>query len=189
MNMVPYNSINLARTFVLSRSGKRERGQKTVLHENSLGCTQITTLLGVLACSYLQYHRVKGQHVQNTTMALLVVLAQGSAQFNSSCVQVLNSTAAGVSPYPADEPSLAFTMEGVTNLKTNNVSSWENRQLVGVGRNGYWRSPTHRPNTKRVYFQSGYCTRNGFVHVRGYSSNTKYRSTKVKPDTIDGHPL
>lgn len=57
------------------------------------------------------------------TIIALLILAQGSAQFNSSCVQVLNITAAGASPYPDDEPSLAFTMQGATNLKTNTVSS------------------------------------------------------------------
>ena len=56
-------------------------------------------------------------------MALLIFLAQASAQFNSSCVQVMDSAAAGASPYPDDEPSLTFTMEGATNLKTNTVSS------------------------------------------------------------------
>eukprot|EP00903_Cladosiphon_okamuranus_P012576 g11773.t1 len=57
-----------------------------------------------------------------TVVALLMVLAHGSAQTNSSCVRVVDGTAAGVSPYPDDEPSLTFTMEGATNLKTNTVN-------------------------------------------------------------------
>eukprot|EP00903_Cladosiphon_okamuranus_P014706 g13628.t1 len=56
-----------------------------------------------------------------TVFALLMVVANGSAQFNSSCVQIVNS-GDGVSPYPDDEPSLAFTIEGATNLKTNTVN-------------------------------------------------------------------
>lgn len=67
-----------------------------------------------------------------TVFALLMVLAHGSAQFNSSCVQIVNSTAAGVSPYFDDEPSLAFTMEGATNLKTNTVSLCQNRHILGA---------------------------------------------------------
>lgn len=65
-------------------------------------------------------------------MALLIFLAQASAQFNSSCVQVMDSAAAGASPYyPDDEPSLTFTMEGATNLKTNTVSSRSSAPLGG----------------------------------------------------------
>ena len=69
------------------------------------------------------------------TIAVLVlmILAHVSAQSISSCVQVVDSTAAGVSPYPDDEPSLTFTMEGATNLKTNTVSFFENHNLGGDG--------------------------------------------------------
>lgn len=60
-----------------------------------------------------------------------MVLAHGSAQTNSSCVQVVGGTAAGVSPYPDDEPSLTFTMEGATNLKTNTVNFLEDCNSSG----------------------------------------------------------
>lgn len=65
-----------------------------------------------------------------TVFTLLMVLAHGSAQFNSSCVQIVDSTAAGVSLYLDDEPSLAFTMEGVTSLKTNTVSLRQKRHIL-----------------------------------------------------------
>lgn len=65
-----------------------------------------------------------------TIVALLMVLAHGSAQLNTSCVQIVDSSDAGGSPYPDDEPSLTFTMEGATNLKTNTVSLFENQQLL-----------------------------------------------------------
>ncbi|CAB1109109.1 unnamed protein product [Ectocarpus sp. CCAP 1310/34] len=51
-----------------------------------------------------------------------MLLANGSAQSNTSCVQVVDSSAADASPYPEDEPSLTFTMEGATTLRTNIVN-------------------------------------------------------------------
>ena len=53
-------------------------------------------------------------------IGLLVTLALGSAQPNTSCVKVVNSTDA--SPYSDEEPSLTFTMDGVTNFTANSVS-------------------------------------------------------------------
>lgn len=88
---------------------------------------------------------------------VLIILANVSAQSNSSCVQVVDSTAAGVSPYPDDEPSLTFMMEGATNLKTNTVSFFENVQF-GRGWIGCLcsYSSTHRliysrPVTERLF--------------------------------------
>ena len=56
-------------------------------------------------------------------VALLVLLALGWGQpGSSSCVQVVNNTAGNVSPFTDEASSLTFTMEGVTNFTTSNVS-------------------------------------------------------------------
>ena len=53
---------------------------------------------------------------------LLVALAHGSAQSNTSCVQVFDNSAVESSPYDGYQPSLTFTLEGASSVETNTVS-------------------------------------------------------------------
>ncbi|CAM9329857.1 unnamed protein product [Ectocarpus sp. 8 AP-2014] len=53
---------------------------------------------------------------------LLAALAHGSAQFNTSCVQVFDKSAVESSPYDGYQSSLTFTLEGASSVETNTVN-------------------------------------------------------------------
>jgi len=70
--------------------------------------------------------------MSKTVVALLITLALASAQ--TSCVKVVNST--DDSPYPDNEPSLTFTMDGVTNFTTNSVSGVASQRCYMLSKHG-----------------------------------------------------
>eukprot|EP00752_Nemacystus_decipiens_P006426 g5789.t1 len=123
-----------------------------------------------------------------TIAALLLVLAHVSAQTNSSCVQVVEGAAAGLSPYPDDEPSLTFTMEGATNLKTNNV----NVVLVVDG------SPSVEPeefvlaqefakDTVEAFGRRNIFENGGTASYVQFSGSTSYEGTFDSPESFNAH--
>lgn len=65
-----------------------------------------------------------------TIVALLLILGHGRAQLNTSCVQLVDGTAADASPYSDNEPSLTFTMAGVTDVQENTVSFVKIRAIL-----------------------------------------------------------
>lgn len=59
-------------------------------------------------------------------VVLLVVLAYGSAQSNTSCVQVFDNSITDSSLYYDYGPSFMFTLEGASSVETNTVSLYGN---------------------------------------------------------------
>lgn len=100
-----------------------------------IGTTTVVCILmaAFLLCWHVRYLVIAGEGSSHgmvrAIIGLLVTLALGSAQPNTSCVKVVNSTDA--SPYSDEEPSLTFTMDGVTNFTANSVSWSAAVKLVG----------------------------------------------------------